>query len=134
MYFSKTTVVAFLAALLAALNLSSATPFLSLRQNGATCQTSDASLSTGDVTDSIYKFKRRGGNCPNTNGHASDCTTLLSHKSASIGVCGEEDDDDTQLSCEKNAEYVTEVQNTCLSVGRVGGMLTVDAAKRIIVF
>ncbi|KAI1746442.1 hypothetical protein F4782DRAFT_544252 [Xylaria castorea] len=119
MYFTKATAVV----LLSALSLATAMPALDSRQNGVTCQTSDGSPE-----------KRQGGDCPNTNGQASDCTTLVNADGGKIGVCGEKDDDDSQLSCEQVADYANQVQQTCMSNGKSGGTFTVSAGKKIIVF
>lgn len=67
MYFTKATVLAFIAAI--PLTLSS--PILETRQNGVTCQTSSGSPITADVTDVINQLRGQGGSCPQTNGEAS---------------------------------------------------------------
>lgn len=77
MHFSKATAIA----IVAALPLALSSPVLSTRQNGVTCQTSSASPGTDDVTAVINDLKDRGGNCPNTNGHASGNFFLQSHQS-----------------------------------------------------
>ncbi|KAI0388161.1 hypothetical protein F5Y04DRAFT_287024 [Hypomontagnella monticulosa] len=131
MYFSKAAI----ATLLTALTLASASPMLEDRQSGATCQTSDGSPDTGDVTDVINELKGRDPSekCPNTNGQASECTTLVSHNSGAIGVCGEEDDANSALTCQQVAQYANEVQQDCLANGKAGGTYTVNPGKRIIV-
>lgn len=48
-----------------------AAPRLEARQNGQTCQTSDASPYTEDVTAAINEVRGGGGSCPNTNPNAS---------------------------------------------------------------
>jgi len=53
------------------LGLATAMPSLDSRQNGVTCQTSDASPTNEKVTNAINELKGRGGDCPNTNGEAS---------------------------------------------------------------
>ena len=65
---------------------------------------------------------------------SADCTTLRKKNSAAVGVCGEEDDDDTALTCKEIANYANQVQQTCVRNGKIGGMFTVSASKRIIVF
>ncbi|KAI8631825.1 hypothetical protein F5Y19DRAFT_376967 [Xylariaceae sp. FL1651] len=130
MYYPKAT----LATLFAALALASATPFVGIRQNGVTCQTSSGSPATADVTNTINELKGRGGNCANSNGEASDCTTVVTQDSGAIGVCGEKDDESSTLTCEQVADYATQVQTTCLKNGKAGGTFTVSASKRIIVF
>ncbi|KAI0183160.1 hypothetical protein EV127DRAFT_414427 [Xylaria flabelliformis] len=130
MYFTKATTVV----LLSALSLATAMPALDSRQNGVTCQTSDGSPKTGKVTNAINELKGRGGDCPNTNGSASDCTTLVNADGGKIGVCGEVDDDSSELSCKEVADYANQVQQTCMSNGNVGGTFTVSAGKKIIVF
>lgn len=67
MYLSRPTITALVAALPAAIGF----PTLSPRQNGVTCQTSDASPVTGDITDVINQLRGGGGSCPQTNGEAS---------------------------------------------------------------
>lgn len=67
MYFTKTTVLA----LVAAIPLALSSPILETRQNGVTCQTSSGSPLTPDVTDVINQLRGQGGNCPQTNGEAS---------------------------------------------------------------
>ena len=57
--------------LAAAFPLTLGSPLLETRQNGVTCQTSDGSPKTGDVTDVINQLRGRGGNCPQKNGEAS---------------------------------------------------------------
>jgi hypothetical protein len=67
MYFSKTTVVAFIGTLA----LASATPLVTERQNGVSCQTSSGSPKNKDVTDVINEVKGKGGKCGNSNSEAS---------------------------------------------------------------
>lgn len=52
-----------------------AAPHLEVRQNGRTCQTSDASPDTEDLTAVINELNGRGGSCPQTNGVASSKST-----------------------------------------------------------
>lgn len=66
MYFSKATALA-----LVSLTFASASPLLEMRQNGVTCQTSEASPKNEDVTFVINELKGRGGSCAQTNGAAS---------------------------------------------------------------
>lgn len=67
MFISKPIVVV----LLSGLNLSLASAILHDRQNGVTCQTSDASPTTADVTSVINQVRGKGGDCKNTNGAGS---------------------------------------------------------------
>ncbi|MCJ1462816.1 hypothetical protein MMC07_001419 [Pseudocyphellaria aurata] len=112
-------------------------PALHHRQNGVTCQTSSASPLTGDVTDVINQVRGQGGSCPNTNGAASDCTTLVKHKGAAISVCGEVDDGGSALSCEDVANFANQIQQACLNGPgddpntRTGGTYTVSPSKRV---
>jgi hypothetical protein len=66
MYFSKISAFA-----LTSLSVAWASPTLNARQNGVTCQTSDGSPETGDVTFVINEIRDRGDNCRQTNGAAS---------------------------------------------------------------
>lgn len=61
----------------------------------------------------------------------ADCTTLVSHNSAAISVCGGEDDDGSALSCVDVANYANQIQQTCQSNGLAGGTYTVSASKRV---
>lgn len=67
MLISKPTVVV----LLSRLSLSLASAILQDRQNGVTCQTSDGSPTTADVTSVINQVRGQGGDCKNTNGAGS---------------------------------------------------------------
>ncbi len=63
-----------------------------------------------------------------------DCTTLVSHNSAAIAVCGGVDDDSSATSCEDIARFANEIQQTCKSKGgevRAGGTYTISASKRV---
>ena len=156
MYSTKATVLA----LIAAVPLALSSPILETRQNGVTCQTSSGSPLTTDVTDVINQLRGQGGNCPQTNGEASgkpfhlhphlhrekkqnnanegvlrhlDCTTLVSHNSAAISVCGGVDDDSSATSCADIAAFANQIQQTCNSGNpvRAGGMYTVSPSKRV---
>lgn len=67
MFMPKATLVA----LVSSLALISASPLLGTRQNGVTCQTSDGSPETGDITYVINELNGRGGNCYQSNDVAS---------------------------------------------------------------
>ena len=67
MHFSKAIPLA----LIAVLPLALGSPTLNTRQNGVTCQTSNGSPLTNDVTDVINQLNGQGGSCPQTNGDAS---------------------------------------------------------------
>ena len=62
-----------------------------------------------------------------------DCTTLVSHNSAAISVCGGKDDDSSTTSCSDIAAFANQIQQTCNSGNpiRAGGMFTVSASKRV---
>lgn len=106
-------------------------PNLNTRQNGVTCQTSSGSPDTGDVTDVINQLGGRGEKCPQTNGHASDCTTLVSHKGAAISICGGTDPEDEGMDCATVAGYANQIQQACLSDGRAGGTYTIGPSQRV---
>ncbi|KAK0515357.1 hypothetical protein JMJ35_002736 [Cladonia borealis] len=135
MYFSKITTFAIVAALPAVFG----SPILEARQDGTTCQTSSASPLTGDVTAVINQLKGLGAGilCAQTNGHASDCTTVVSSGTASIAICGGVDDGSSAISCSDVANYADEIQQTCLNGApndpntRTGGTYTISASKRV---
>ena len=62
-----------------------------------------------------------------------DCTTLVSHNSAAISVCGGVDDDTSVTSCSDIAAFANQIQQTCNSGNpvRAGGMFTISASKRV---
>ena len=153
MYFFAATTLT----LAATLPLVFGSPILDARQNGVTCQTSDGSPVTGDVTDVINQLRGLGGHCPQTNGEASgkrpfhlfvqnqingcrmlnvskqtDCTTLVSHNSAAISVCGGVDNGAGSL-CSDLASFANQIQQTCNSGNpvRAGGTYTISASKRV---
>ncbi|KAL6716085.1 hypothetical protein ACLMJK_005651 [Lecanora helva] len=127
MYTTKATTLLSLFAAITTINAGVLIP----RQNGVTCQTSSGSPDTGDVTDVINQIRGQGGLCPQTNGHASDCTTLVSHNSAAISICGGTDPEDGGTSCADIAGYANQIQQDCLSDGRAGGTYTLSASQRV---
>ena len=131
MHFSRATILA-LASLLPALTMQS--PVLP-RQDGAYCQTSTGSPLTGDVTDVINQLKGWGPDalCPQTNGEASDCTTLVQHNSAAISICGAVDAEGTGTNCYDVANYANDIQQECLDtgLGRAGGQYIISASLRV---
>ncbi|KAL8870674.1 MAG: hypothetical protein Q9198_007577, partial [Flavoplaca austrocitrina] len=108
-------------------------PALNSRQTGVTCQTSKDSPSTGDITDVINEMKGWGDDikCPQTNGKASDCTTLARQGSAAISICGGTDPSGGGHDCKELAQKATQIQTSCLSDGRAGGQYTIDASQRV---
>ncbi|KAM0803717.1 hypothetical protein BDR22DRAFT_839699 [Usnea florida] len=110
--------------------LATASPLIP-RQDGVTCQTSDASPKTADVTDVINQLTGQGGLCPQTNGKASDCTTLVSHNSAAISICGGTDPHDGGAECVVLAGYADQIQQACGNNGLVGGTYTISASQRV---
>ena len=62
-----------------------------------------------------------------------DCTTLVSHNSAAISICGRVDDDSSATSCSDIATFANQIQQTCNNGNpvRAGGMFTVSASKRV---
>lgn len=94
-----------------------------------TCQTSDASPSTEDVTAVINQLKgRKTDNCPQSNNFGSKCTTHATDGSAKIAVCGTNDSDGRGMVCGIVADFANAVQQECLSNGKVGGYYTVPNA------
>lgn len=110
-----------LAALLPAINA----------QDGVTCQTSGWSPTLADVTAVINQLKGRGGVCAQGNGHASDCTTLVSHNSAAISVCGGKDSGNSAIHCADVASFAMQIQDVCADAGRSGGTYSISASKRV---
>ena len=105
MHLNRATLLA-LASSLAGLTTQSA---VIPRQNGVYCQTSTASPLTGDITEVINQMKAYDPSelCRQTNGKASDCTTLLKHKSAAISICGQTDAKGEGTHCQVLANYAT---------------------------
>ena len=97
------------------------------RQNGISCQTSDGSPTTDDVTAVINQLKGKGGDCTNGNGKGSDCSTVVSHATAALSVCGSK----AQISCADVANYATQVQQQCDTNQKVGGTYQVNAGLRV---
>lgn len=66
------------------------------------------------------------------NVNKTDCTTLVSHKSAAIPVCGGVDQGAGSL-CSDLAGFANQIQQTCKSGNpvRAGGMYTISASKRV---
>ncbi|KAI4273974.1 MAG: hypothetical protein L6R38_006209 [Xanthoria sp. 2 TBL-2021] len=121
-----------LALTFAAAALTSALPpTLHPRQNGVTCQTSDGSPTTEDVTAVINELGGQGGKCPQTNDVASECTTLVTEGSAAIAICGGTDPEDGGMDCTTVAGYANQIQQACLSVGRAGGTYTIGPSQRV---
>ncbi|KAL8693811.1 MAG: hypothetical protein Q9224_003685 [Gallowayella concinna] len=105
---------------------------LNTRQNGVTCQTSGGSPKTKAVTDAINELGGSGRvKCPQLNGVASKCTTLVKQDSAAISICGEENDEDGGPDCAQVIGWAIQIQNACLSDDRVGGTYTTGPAQRI---
>ena len=131
MHFSRATILAF-ASLLPTLTMQS--PVLP-RQDGAYCQTSAGSPKTGDVTDVVNQLNGYdpGALCPQTNDKASDCTTLVKHKSAAISICGAVDAEGTGTDCHDVARYANDIQQECLDtgLGRAGGQYVISPGLRV---
>lgn len=131
MHFSRATILAF-ASLLPTLTMQS--PVLP-RQQGAYCQTSTGSPLTGDITDVINQLNGYdpGALCPQTNGEASDCTTLVKHNSAAISICGGVDAKGTGTNCHDVAGYADDIQQACLNtgLGRAGGQYVISPSLRV---
>jgi hypothetical protein len=144
------TTSALFAALAAAV---SAAPALHVRQNGVTCQTTDGSPYTSDVTSVINEIRGRGDDaiCDNQNDVASgtsstysfefsslltqnrsDCTTLASQDSAAISICGSVD---TGTTCTDVIKFANQIQQTCQQgAGEdnlVGGTYTINGGLRV---
>lgn len=83
-----------------------------------TCETSDASPDTSDVTDSINALKGMGSDCPQSNNKDSHCTTWASVGSSAVAFCG---DFNTDMQCATMRQHALDIQNACLSNGKVGG-------------
>lgn len=131
MYFNRATILT-LTSLLPVLTVHSA---VLPRQQGVYCQTSTASPLTGDVTSVINQLNGYGADalCRQTNGKASDCTTLVNHGSAAISVCGEVDKDGEGTNCHDVAKYANDIQQECLDtgLGRAGGQYVISASLRV---
>jgi hypothetical protein len=91
-----------------------------------TCETSDGSPSTEDVTGVINQLKgRKTSYCGQSNNYGSKCTTHATDGTAKIAVCGDFDSaaKDGPV-CGIVAECVNAVQQQCMSNGKVGGYYT----------
>ncbi|KAF2142296.1 uncharacterized protein K452DRAFT_331973 [Aplosporella prunicola CBS 121167] len=85
------------------------------------CETSTGSPDTRDITDAINEMHGWTSDvCENGNGVKSKCTTLVSHKSAAISLCG----DAASLSCKGIASVANDIQQACLSDGKAGGWVS----------
>jgi hypothetical protein len=69
-----------------------------------------------------------------TQSFCSDFTTLVKLNSAANGICEAVDDGSDAPTCEQVAAWASQVQQTCQSNGLVGGMFTISASQKIIVF
>lgn len=94
-----------------------------------TCETTNASPTTGDVTAVIEKLKGLGSEelCVQKNLVDSRCTTMVSYGSAAISICGSV----WGTTCYLAAQWAEDIQNACLSGGRVGGQNTFLGTNRI---
>ncbi|MCJ1280066.1 hypothetical protein MMC21_007891 [Puttea exsequens] len=126
MYFNRSTILS-LVSLLPALSLQAA---VIPRQSGVYCQTSSASPDTADITLVINQLKGEGPDaiCGQNNGHASDCTTLVTKNSAGISICGGTED---TSKCMDIANYANDIQQECLSNGKAGGQYQISASLRV---
>ena len=131
MYLNHITILA-LASLLPALTAQS--PVLA-RQQGTYCQTSTGSPKTEDITNVINELKGYPADqlCPQTNGEASDCTTLVKHKSAAISICGGKDAEGQGTNCHDVANYANDIQQECLdtTLERAGGQYVISPSLRV---
>ena len=64
---------------------------------------------------------------------SADCTTLVSHNSAAIAVCGAKDDQASVTSCSDLAGFADLIQQTCKSGEpiRAGGTYQISASKKV---
>jgi hypothetical protein len=128
MYMNRATILA-LASLLPALTMQSA---LLPRQRGCYCETSTGSPKTEDITNVINELHGYDADaiCAQTNDAASQCTTLVSHNSAAISICGGLDD---TTNCQDVAKYANIIQQQCLNTGleRSGGQYVISPSLRV---
>lgn len=131
MYLNRATILA-LASLLPALTMQSA---VLPRQRGGYCQTSTGSPKTEDITNVINELNGYDADalCPQINGEASDCTTLVKHNSAAISICGGMDAEGTGTNCHDVAKYANDIQQECLNtgLGRSGGQYVISPSLRV---
>lgn len=84
-----------------------------------TCETSDGSPNTGDVTGTINAMRGKGiATCKQTNDLGSECTTMATDGTAAIAFCGTL----SSMRCQDIGTYALDIQNKCLSNGKVGGV------------
>lgn len=87
-----------------------------------TCETSDASPTTEDVTGVINQLKGKGDSaCPQSNNHGSKCTTHATHGTAKMAICGTFNSQPQGSPCGIMATFANAIQQECLSNGKVGG-------------
>ncbi len=113
MYLNRVTILA-LTSLLSALTMQSA---VLSRQRDAYCQTSIGSPKTEDIINVINELNDYDADalCPQINGEASDCTTLVKHNSAAISICGGMNAEGTSINCHDVAKYANDIQQKCLN-------------------
>ena len=94
------------------------------------CETTNGSPTTGDVTAVINQLKGLGSTreCVQQNPGGSRCTTMISYGSAAISVCGPLG---ITTWCYLAAQWAADIQNACLSGGRVGGQITFSGKNTI---
>lgn len=94
--------------------------------DGVTCQTTTGSPFTNDTTDVINQLKGLGTSawCEQHNDYGSYCTTMVSHNTAALSICGVWQ---WGLLCTTAANYAEAVQADCLNDERVGRFYTDEA-------
>ncbi|KAI9753927.1 MAG: Glucoamylase, intracellular sporulation-specific [Chaenotheca gracillima] len=102
-----------------------------LAQDGViTCQTTDGSPTTEDVTGVINQLKGRASDiCGNDNNAGSHCTTLATQGTAAIARCGTDTLDNAgtpDYTCGQIAEYAEGIQGACINGDLIGGTNTVE--------
>ncbi|OQE26603.1 hypothetical protein PENSTE_c005G09062 [Penicillium steckii] len=97
------------------------------------CETSDASPSTEDTTAIINQFRGDGTDkwCTQKNNAESYCTTCGSAGSAKLAICGEAQGgigSGVGPTHEAIAGWINELQQKCVSNGKVGGRYVIGGA------
>ena len=92
-----------------------------------TCETTDGSPDTSDVTDSINDLNGMGSDCPQDNDQKSHCSTYASVGSSAIAVCGT----DSDMQCSEVGKHALDIQNECLNFGKVGGTAHLASGVRV---
>lgn len=102
------------------------------------CETSDGSPDTKDITDAINELRDKNTLCrqETPEGPTSRCTRVVDQGSAAISICGAVDPIGKGHTCKEISEWANTIQQTCLDggKGKAGGTYNIDEGQRVVVF